>query len=656
MSAASPRSASLRYRPDVDGLRALAVLAVILYHARVPGFVGGYIGVDVFFVISGYLITQLLTTRPDESLRLQLGEFYARRARRILPALLFACGAVALGGWLLLLPEELKRLGKHLTAAPLFLSNLATWSDGNYFAFDPFAPLEHLWSVAVEEQFYLVYPVTLLLLARWLPGHRRLTLLTLAGLSFAACLWTSRYHVAVGYFAAPTRAWELLMGALLALSQPLLMPRPIRELLAFAAVATLALAVHVYDAMRVPYPGIYTLAPCLATAILLVTGQADGVFANRVLAWRPLVFVGLISYSLYLWHQPLLVYGKYYHITPLSPEIVLLVLMSTFVCATLSWRYIERPVRMRSVLRSNRALAVAALVASCAVAMLGLVYWRADGSAWRFEPVARRLIPSQLDPTIVDCLIRKATELAGGRLCEFGDLSVDASRVLLWGDSHALALLPAFRDIAMADHLHLYFAVKSSCRPVLAGLDAPRNGASGGSCAEFNAAIDAAMQRIAPTRVILAARWSGDDRLQLAAADSLPSGESPLAAVMRATIATIASRQQAKVCLVFDVPTLKQWGAYALVMAQRRHLPDDFIAATRAEAIQASQDFERQLRDFARQGLVRVVDPKEVLCTSQHCLYKADGRSLYVDDNHLSAAGARFIESSLASCFDDDTE
>ena len=234
MSSAPQRAGAFAYRPDIDGLRALAVLAVIFYHADVPGFGGGYVGVDVFFVISGYLITQFLRSTSARGARQMLGNFYARRVRRIVPALLVTCAAVALLGWLLLMPAELVMLGKPLAAAPVFLSNLAAWSEGGgYFQLSYFAsPLRHLWSIAVEEQFYLGYPLLLLAIDRYLPRRQVRVIAVLALLSLLLCIWASHHRPGVNYYALPTRAWELLLGALLALTAVAPRSRAVREIAA----------------------------------------------------------------------------------------------------------------------------------------------------------------------------------------------------------------------------------------------------------------------------------------------------------------------------------------------------------------------------------------------------------------------------------------
>ena len=652
MPAVPQHAVAAMYRPDIDGLRALAVIAVLLFHAGIAGFQGGYVGVDVFFVISGYLITQLLMTAQAGPARLSLGVFYERRARRILPALLFTCAVTAVAGWWLLLPPELEYLGRDLAAAAVLLSNLAAWSAGGYFTATLAAPLHHLWSIAVEEQFYLLYPLVLLGVSRYLPQRRRATLSALALLSLGLCIWASYHHPNMNYFAAPTRAWELLLGALLALSPAARLPRLARECLAAAGLLALALSVCYYDPARISYPGAFTLAPCLATAALISTGATQRAAVNRLLAWRPLVFVGLVSYSLYLWHQPLLIFVADYHITPLSVPARLGVLGCAFVLALLSWRFIEQPVRRRTLLRSTRALVVAAVLASAAVAAVGLVLWNSQGFPQRFPPAARAFLdnPDQgTSQAIVECLSRPTAQIAAGNLCEFGDRSAASPRALLWGDSHALSVLPAYGEIAEHRHLHLYFVAKSVCWPLLHVANRTRTPEQNAACESFNEAVVAAIGRLNPATIILGGFWS-DDQLQAVPDLQLAEHESAFTAAMRRTLTAVNDDGKRAVCVVLDVPTLKYRGSYALVMAQLRHIPDDFLRVSHAQAVAPVRNMERDTRALAQAGALQFADPKKLLCPADSCLYKAQGQSLYFDADHLSADGAHYVSAELESC------
>ncbi len=635
------------YRADIDGLRGLAVLAVVLFHARVTGFAGGYIGVDVFFVVSGYLITQLLMRVPPQPARQVFGQFYLRRARRILPALFVVCLATLVGGWLLLMPFELINLGKNLTAAPLLLSNLAAHTGGGYFGTGMAVPLQHLWSIAVEEQFYVCYPLLLLCLNRFLPEWRRGALSLLALLSFALCLWAAQAYPGANYYASPSRAWELLAGALLALSALPAPPGLLRELLAGAALGALVLATHYYGGGRLAYPGIATLVPCAATLALIASGAPAPAFANRLLAAPPLVFIGLMSYSLYLWHRPLLVYVQRYHITPLSTLELTGLLAAIFGIAALCWRFLERPIHTRARLGSDRRLLCALAASGLLIALAGVQLWRSDGYPQRFDAQLRAALNEDEALEGAACLARSLAQVAAGQICEFGEHSPQAARVLLWGDSHALALLPAFRDLARERHLRLYFAATAACWPLLGVTSSARTSSANSQCAAFNTAVLEAARVLQPATLILSARWN-DSQLRPAAGLPRELQEPLFSAALRHTLQRLP--EVAVACVVFDVPQLKYAATPTMAIARLRHIGDEFIATTRAAAESDVGDMESQVRALAQQGALRFADPKTVLCPGASCLYQSGGQPLYFDDHHLSPAGARYVVPELSAC------
>jgi peptidoglycan/LPS O-acetylase OafA/YrhL len=640
------RSRAPAYRPDIDGLRAIAVIAVIFFHNGIPGFDGGYVGVDVFFVISGYLITQLLEESRDEPARLQLARFYVRRMRRILPALLATCLVTAIFAVALFTPDELVNVGKSLAATPVLLSNVATWTRGDYFA--PGVrqlPLSHLWSIAVEEQFYLIYPLLLIATARFRLPHRRLTLAVFASLSLALCVWASHYRSEANYVFAPTRAWELLLGGMLAMGgAPRIWNRIAAEGLAVASLLGIAIVVHLYTpATR--YPGTAAILPCMATVALLATGSGlRPALVNRMLSWPPLVFVGLISYSLYLWHQPLLVFVNYYYIAPLTPAATAALLAATLLVAIASWRLIERPVRTRILMKSTRTLLIGAGVGSAGILLAGLVLWNSDGFPQRFPEETRGLIVSMTaTPELVRCVEGVSVEqVRAGGVCNYGP-GDPAPKVLVWGDSHALALMPAIQELATAHGMHTYFVAKYNCLPLFAPLGPTRidTATDRYRCATFNTAVLEAIARLEPELIILDGAW---------AAGEPPPNVPDVAAGIEQTVSRVGHHSRS-ICVVFAVPMLKYAVSHALFMARRRHIPDDFLRLSRADALIQHRDMEHDVLAIAPRNGLKVVDPKDALCPTDFCLYKADHRSLYFDDSHLSVEGALYVARTLEPCF-----
>jgi peptidoglycan/LPS O-acetylase OafA/YrhL len=361
---------AIAYRADIDGLRAVSILSVLLFHAQVRGFGGGFIGVDIFFVISGYLITNILNVPGSGSVGQRLREFYLRRCRRILPALLLLLAVTTALAVLLLSAKEQRSYGRYLGLTTVLLSNMAAWTDRSA----GLTPLVHLWTIAVEEQFYLAYPLLLLGICR--PGKvPPVPLLgVLTATSFALCIWASYTAPTANTYLAPTRGWELLLGGLLALGIASVRGKVACELLSALSLVTILLCVCCYSP-RTRYPGAYSLLPCLAAGALLLCARDHSTRVSRVLSLRPVVFIGLISYSLYLWHLPILVLFGYLYGSPLTAPRTAILLFASFLAAVASWRLVEQPVRYKMWLRSDRHFIVAAAVANVALGLTGLALW-----------------------------------------------------------------------------------------------------------------------------------------------------------------------------------------------------------------------------------------------------------------------------------------
>ena len=332
----------MQYRSDIDGLRAVAVVPVILFHAGFAGFEGGFVGVDVFFVISGYLITGILIGELATG-TFSIARFYERRARRILPALFVVMAACLPFAWLWMLPSQMKEFGQSIVATLLFSSNVLFWRQDDYFsASAELQPLLHTWSLSVEEQFYLIFPILLLVLWRFGRRQALISLVILAVLSFLVSEWASHRLPTANFFLAPMRAWELLAGAICAMVSA---RRPFgsSSVLSIAGLAMIIGAILVFDG-DTPFPGVYALVPVTGAALILLFAGHDSLTA-RLLSRAPLVGLGLISYSAYLWHQPLFAFARIRSLT--EPEPVLMAALSGFsiVLAYLTWRFVERPFR-----------------------------------------------------------------------------------------------------------------------------------------------------------------------------------------------------------------------------------------------------------------------------------------------------------------------
>jgi len=324
----------MKYRPDVDGLRALAVIPVVFYHAKLPGFNGGFIGVDIFFVISGYLISRIIgdqiATRSFSILR-----FYERRIRRIFPALFFVLMPCAVASTLLFVPREYRDFSQSLIAATIFAANILFWKESGYFnAPAEQKPLLHTWSLSVEEQFYLVFPWLLILLWRLKrPFDLHLLVPLLLGSLFLS-IWGVEYAPEAAFYFVHMRAWELLLGASLGLRLVTLpSSNSVRNVASIAGLLMILTAVHLYSP-SIPFPGAYALLPCMGAALIIWSGESgdaktDSSWIKNILSTSPFVTIGLVSYSLYLWHWPILVFAKSYLLrNPSALEVTFLITLA----------------------------------------------------------------------------------------------------------------------------------------------------------------------------------------------------------------------------------------------------------------------------------------------------------------------------------------
>lgn len=374
----------LPYRPEIDGLRAIAVLPVILYHAGIPGFSGGFVGVDVFFVISGYLITSIILNEQANG-DFSFVQFYERRARRILPPLFLVCFVSVPIAVYCLGPRDLLDFSRSLVSVCGFISNFYFWAHSGYFdTQSELKPLVHTWSLAVEEQFYLIFPIMLLGLLRFGRAKATTCLMIVMVASFALAQWGSHRPTAnltgsaSAFYLLPGRFWELLIGGLLPLSRieaHSRVSRPAAEALSLAGLALIAIPVFTYR--NVPYPGVYTLPPTLGTALAILFLRPD-TLSGSIMATRGLVGVGLISYSAYLWHQPLFAFARLTAFYETNIPVYLGLSVISIGLAYLTYVLVEQPIRSRKRFSRNAVFASSGVAIAC-LAGLGLIGVRTNG-------------------------------------------------------------------------------------------------------------------------------------------------------------------------------------------------------------------------------------------------------------------------------------
>ena len=647
----------VRYRADIDGLRAIAVLGVVFYHVGIAGVSGGYVGVDVFFVISGYLITGILA-REIETGQFSLSEFYQRRVRRIVPALAVVVSASTFAAALILFPSDFKEYGRSLLNIAGLVSNFYFARKTGYFdgAADE-KPLLHTWSLAVEEQFYLLFPLLLWGLFRWRHKSAIGALAILAALSLLISVSETAHQPERAFFSSGARAWELLLGALCALNTSTTQwPKILRECVAGGGLALIVIAYMVFSD-ETPFPGYIALLPCLGAAGVILGSQSGETLVAKVLALRAVVGIGLISYSLYLWHWPLLVFAKYrLALSPSSSfaQAAALILASTSL-AYLSWRYVEQPCRRPTISTSRKVAFGAAGSFLAATAAAGLLIAKSGGfpGRWPTEIAATALRSGGSLPC------RPAPEATGwpAGTCLLGSKAAQFD-TLIWGDSHAGMLADGIaKELARTQHGAIRVSM-GGCPPLL--------GVSLHGRAKQEACKASATQVLAKLadgnvrRVILAARWAlyaeGDRMPQ---EGGQPSRLAPTQSengqifgrLLNETVTRIKPLVQ-QIVLIGPVPEVDfpVGRAIAGKIAWGRPLPP----ATR----RASFDLRQRhvfpvLAALALKLGVRIIFPDRWLCDASVCPYATGDQPLYVDTNHLNSRGERRLKQMFGAIFAD---
>jgi peptidoglycan/LPS O-acetylase OafA/YrhL len=465
--------AKLAYRPDIDGLRALAVLLVVFNHLQTL-VTGGYVGVDVFFVISGYLISSGILSEMEAG-TFSIGNFYERRVRRIFPALLVMLLVASLLAYRYLLPSETDSFAHSLLASLASVSNMFFWSQAGYF--DPpsaFKPLLHTWSLAVEEQFYIIFPLFLIALRMWRWVSLKAAIWSVTILSFAlACLLVSRAPSAAFFF-APLRAWELLVGTIMSQHYfPKIRGAGWRNLASLVGLFLVVAPAFLYTA-RTPVPGFSALPVCLGAALLIGAGETGSSVVGRLLSWRPVVFIGLISYSLYLCHWPIIVFRNRAFILSehdiLRPRDKIEILVVSMIAATISWRFVEIPFRKGMLRPGRRRLFLVNGLTAISISVVALIMILTHGLPSRFsnEAVAVAAFTDyhpEREWREGVCFLTPDYSFSDfqPRTC----LSQDTARLnlLLFGDSLAAHLYPGI--VMTFPKLNILQATAADCRPLL---------------------------------------------------------------------------------------------------------------------------------------------------------------------------------------------
>jgi len=607
----------MTFRADVQGLRALAVVPVLLFHFGFSSVPGGFAGVDVFFVISGFVISLGLIDGIERS-TFSLKDFYARRIRRIAPLLLFTCLVAGLTAYFLLLPPDLVLFAQSLIATILSISNFYFWRQSGYFAPESQSqPLLHCWSLGVEEQFYLLMPLAMIGAFKICRGRWVAFLASLCAASFAISVLSAFIAPSSGFFLLPARAWELASGSLLAVlairSPGAKAARVLREVLGLTGLALILSSFVVLDE-AVPYPAWNALLPCVGTGLVIWAGNQSAQYqplSSRLLGWSPFRFIGTISYSLYLVHWPLAAFFTYRTVRgPSLSEGVGLFIVSLLIATVLHFG-IERPMRDRKRVRTSTFVGLMGLGASLVLATSGYV-WLKQGFPERSPEY--RSIP-------------KTYGLWGGPSCfnENHTASINwdpvrctrvhggTRRVLLWGDSYAAHYGPGIVDPESGINVELLQYTSAGCPPILADTSLARF-----ACQESNSRALALIRSQRIDEVILAARWTKVDPRILAR-------------------------------LHETVDSIRALGATVVVIGQSPEFsasPDriDWMSGQRGHEVgEWDVSFDREVNKLlaAQASGARFIDPLAILCPRGPCPYRLGQTWLYQDFGHFSEAGSR---------------
>jgi peptidoglycan/LPS O-acetylase OafA/YrhL len=504
----SQTNSATEYRPEVDGLRAVAIVPVLLFHAGLSAFTGGFFGVDVFFVISGYLITAQLASSEKSGFAL-LGNFYHRRIRRLFPAIAIVSLVTAVIAYLIMTPSQLRPLFSSFTSTQVFLQNIYLWQNSGYWDQSlETSPLMHTWSLAVEEQFYLIFP--LLFVAKSMRNAKSVLIgvaITIFVLSFFGALTRFGTSSTGAFFLLPYRAWELMAGAIVALYQlkgkQFFKTKPnVSRLISNFGMAMIIIAIILGD-KSTRHPGLLTLLPVVGTALLITFGREPSL-TSRLLSNKLLVAIGKLSYGLYLWHFPILALWRVDKGTELNGIETTAAMVLTFACSYLMWKFAETPFRDR-VRTSNKYVAIVATTGFVALISIGVVgqntvFGKKSNSELALLE-AQAKIPTELDNWIE---IDFESPISGGSM-GVNERTSPMGDVVLLGDSHAGALKDSLSAELERLNLSGVAFIRAGCPPVSnVIMDPPEKF----NCTDFNQIIDIVLKDTFVTDVILFSRWT----------------------------------------------------------------------------------------------------------------------------------------------------
>ncbi len=612
-----------QYRPDLDGLRAIAVLSVIVYHMRHNALSGGFLGVDVFFVLSGFLITSIIW-REAQLRQFSIKQFYKRRVRRIMPALLLVLFVTTIAATSILLPADLIGYCRSLVATLTFVANIYFWRDTDYFSrSSAIKPLLHTWSLGVEEQFYIIFPLLLVLLARKAP---RSAIYVIAFTTVGSLLLNIFLNHIGGqspaFYLLPTRAWELGIGAVVALlPSRLIVPPKLAAILSW--IGFMLMMIGLVEPIKLTTDTPVALPVVIGAALIVLAGRHAQPKVNRALSCRPIVFIGLISYSLYLWHWPMIVLVNYYFVNGTPSYVLTLEIVAIGLSAYGSWRFVERPFRNRQM--PLRTVVWSSGSGAFALACAGAVILFFQGLPGRLNAQAA-MINEAVD-TEYRCPTSEYLSLGLNRACPMNLPSRNPAdaKVVLLGNSHAQMYAPAWTAIFAEHDTPGLLVPVNLCLPTVIVNYTPACAAA----AEQNLANVLALPRL--QLVILAFTWSSPEPLRDSSGKVVSAGE-----LVGGIDDLIQRIQKAGKKVILVGPIARPDWDVASIISRELAFGWPIRHQTALPFGEFEDEFGAAISHFQNERDITFVPVSKALCNAHSCGYVLDGRSVYADDNHIS--------------------
>ena len=640
----------MKYRAEIDGLRALAVLPVILFHAGFEWFRGGFVGVDVFFVISGYLITSIIISEMVER-KFSIINFYERRARRILPALFFVMAVSLPFAWLWLSPSNLKDFGQSLIAVSTFSSNILFWSESGYFdTAAELKPLLHTWSLAVEEQYYILFPIFLIL--TWPLGIKWILILLLIVFftSLGVAQWGAYNSPSAAFFLLPTRGWELLIGVFAAIylkNNAHLKSYSLNQVLSLLGFGMIVYSIIAFD-KTTPFPSLYALIPTVGTGLLILC-SVPKTLIHKLLSMKFISGIGLISYSAYLWHQPLLAFARHRFLGEISDLILISLCLISMVLGWFSWKFIEAPFRNKKTF-TRKTVFLFSIICIVIFTSLGLLLHFKNGYGDRVK-FTEELVNSFERPSLENCFDTPFNHSAEQWGCNLGRVDGEIN-FILFGDSHSLSLKKLIDEKAKQKGIKVFYTGSSGCLPFVS-IHPQRNDQYRNNCNLLNERVFELAKNTDLDGIILSARWSyytyGDYNFSGAQLISdMPEGPFNL----QHSIDTFSN------ALGVTIDNFNSIGVPIHLITQPPHqkYSPQSVYFSIFKGIGSIESFSVKRTDFDKlneipinafykyESNVNIYNITDLFCDEFLCLIGEKEKSFYYDNNHLSSDGAKKLE------------